>query len=155
MPAILDTTMISTSRESRSTDSPSFATSLKHSSVRTVRQRAFTVIHDLAYSSGRVTSKMLQAKYIWPGIRKDAISRVRQCIPCQRVKISRHTRATVKSIPVPDQRFDHVHIDLIILLQVGTLRYCLTIIDRFSSWPIAIPLSNMEAPTIAEAFYNH
>ena len=31
-------------------------------------------------------------------------------------------------------------------------RYCLTIIDRFSRWPEAIPMQNVEATTICRAF---
>ena len=34
-------------------------------------------------------------------------------------------------------------------------RYCLNIIDRFSRWPEAIPLKNIEALTITRAFFNH
>lgn len=34
-------------------------------------------------------------------------------------------------------------------------RYCLTMIDRFSRWPEAVPLVNQEATTVAEAFFNH
>ncbi|XP_012244494.1 uncharacterized protein K02A2.6-like [Bombus impatiens] len=30
-------------------------------------------------------------------------------------------------------------------------RYCVTFIDRFSSWPEAVPIADMEAPTIALA----
>uniref|UniRef100_A0A6V7M070 Integrase catalytic domain-containing protein n=1 Tax=Bracon brevicornis TaxID=1563983 RepID=A0A6V7M070_9HYME len=55
-------------------------------------------------------------------------------------------------IDVPDSRFDHVHLDIIELPVVNGLRYCLTMIDRFSRWPVAVPLKNIEAETIASAF---
>ena len=33
-------------------------------------------------------------------------------------------------------------------------RYCLTMIDRFSRWPHAVPLKDMQAETMAYAFYS-
>lgn len=39
-----------------------------------LRTLAFNVIHDSAHPSGRTTAKQLKEKYIWPGIKKDAIS---------------------------------------------------------------------------------
>ena len=56
-------------------------------------------------------------------------------------------------IEVPSNRFDHVYLDLVQLRKVGELRYCFTIIDRFSRRRLAIPLSNMLAVTVASAFY--
>ena len=41
------------------------------------------------------------------------------------------------------------------LLISNSLRYCLTIIDRFSPWPKAIPLTDIEASTICRAFFDH
>uniref|UniRef100_A0A0C9RQ48 RNA-directed DNA polymerase n=1 Tax=Fopius arisanus TaxID=64838 RepID=A0A0C9RQ48_9HYME len=120
-----------------------------------LRKRAFDVIHGLAHPSGRVTSRQLKEKFIWPGIKKDALRWSRECLACQRSKIQRHNRVIPTHIGVPDNRFDHVHLDLIELPPVNNLRYCLTMIDRFSRWPVAVPLTNMEADTVATAFYAH
>ena len=49
-----------------------------------------------------------------------------------------------------------MHIDLIGPLppSEGNL-YCLTMIDKFTRWPEAIPLANMTVETVAKAFVTH
>jgi len=55
-----------------------------------------------------------------------------------------------------NQRFQHVHLDIIGSLPLSkNFRYCLTMIDRFSRWPEAIPLTEISAESIVTAFYTH
>ena len=55
---------------------------------------------------------------------------------------------------IPDNRFDHIHVDLIKLPSVRGFQYCLTVIDRTSRWSLAVPLHNMQAVTVAKALYS-
>jgi transposase InsO family protein len=65
-----------------------------------------------------------------------------------------HCKTAVEQIPLPRRRFSHVHVDLVGPLPVATCgaRYLLTIIDRTSRWPEAVPLSNITAERCADAF---
>lgn len=54
----------------------------------------------------------------------------------------------------PDNRFDHVYVDIIKLPLVAGFQYCLTAIDRFSRWPIAVLMRDMHAETVTAAFSN-
>lgn len=121
----------------------------------TLRKEAFDTVHGLSHPSGRTIARLLQAKYTWPGIKGDAMKWSRNCVACQRSKIQRHNRLAPKHIDMPDARFNHVHLDLIELPLVGQLRYCLTIIDRFTRWPVAVPLRDMLADTVCTAFYSN
>jgi transposase InsO family protein len=60
----------------------------------------------------------------------------------------------VQPIPVPIQRFSHVHVDLVGPLPVSAdgYAYLLTAIDRSTRWAKAIPLKATSAADCAEAF---
>lgn len=118
-----------------------------------LRKPAFNSVHGLAHSSGRSTSRTIRSKYVWPSMNMDILRWARECIPCQTAKVSRHTRSLPQRIDVPDDRLSHVHLDIIKLPTSRGKTYCLTMIDRTSRWPHAVPTTNMLAETIAEAFY--
>ena len=70
-------------------------------------------------------------------------------------RIQRHTTAPLSPFTTADARFDVIHID-----PVGPLppprgfTYLLTCVDLFTRWPEAIPLTNITAEAVAQAFLN-
>ena len=57
---------------------------------------------------------------------------------------------------MPTRRFDSLHVDLVGPLPTSQgFTYLLTIVDRFTQWPEAIPLSDISALTCARAFLYH
>ena len=81
---------------------------------------------------------------------------VNSCLQCQASKVQRHNKAPVQTIDNNVPKFSAVHLDLVGPLPPNNgCAYLLTIIDRFTRWPEAIPIPDMSTETICNAFMLH
>lgn len=120
-----------------------------------LRKRIFDMFHQPSHPSGRTTRKTIASKFVWPLMNKQITEWARTYLPCQRSKINRHPRRQPEKIAVPDERFYHIHIDIVGPLPMSRgYRYCLTMLDRYTRWPEAVPIKDINADTIVDAFYS-
>lgn len=118
------------------------------------RKKIFDCFHGLSHPGIKATINLIRKRFMWKNLAKDIKNWCRSCLPCQKSKVQRHTKAEVKPFPPPDARFSHVHVDIVGPLPVSQeCRYILTCIDRFTKWPEAIPLRDQTAESVARAFY--
>ena len=121
-----------------------------------LRERLFKLFHNPAHPGAKASDRLIRKSYVWPSMHKDIKAWCRACLDCQQSKVTRHTQLAPADFVAPAERFRHVHIDLVGRLpNCEGYRYCLTLIDRFSRWPEAVPLKNIEALTVARAFVDH
>jgi transposase InsO family protein len=112
------------------------------------RSAVFAAIHGLAHPGIRATRRLVSSRFVWRGCAADTAG---WCRDCQRGKVTWQPAAATQSIPVPERRFTHLHVDLVGPLSTSTegFKYLFTITDRSTRWVEAIPVKNMEAATIA------
>ncbi|UYV70230.1 hypothetical protein LAZ67_7002246 [Cordylochernes scorpioides] len=117
------------------------------------RRIIFSAYHNLSHPGVRATTRMITGHYVWPAVKKDCALWTRACHRCQVSKTARHTRTPLQSFSPPDGRLSHVHIDLVGPLPPSeNYRYIFTCVDRFTRWPEALPLQDITAKTVANAF---
>lgn len=119
-----------------------------------LRKRIFHSVHNLSHPGTKATVKMITQRYVWPSVKKDCSTWAKHCLECQRAKVTRHVTSATGTFQLPSKRFEHVHLDIIIMPSSEGYRYCLTCIDRYSRWPEVEPMQDQEASTVARAFYS-
>uniref|UniRef100_A0AAV2LTK4 Gypsy retrotransposon integrase-like protein 1 n=1 Tax=Knipowitschia caucasica TaxID=637954 RepID=A0AAV2LTK4_KNICA len=119
----------------------------------TWRRRIFDAVHSLSHPGVKASVKLVGARFVWPGLRKDVKTWASTCVACQRAKVQRHVKAPLGPFPVPERRFEHVHVDLVGPFPPSRgFTHLLTMVDRTTRWPEAVPLSSTTAPEVARAF---
>ena len=117
------------------------------------RRQVFDTVHGMSHPGRKPSQRLVAAKFVWPGLKKDVRDWVASCVACQRSKVHRHTKAPLEQFTVPERRFDHVNVDLVGPLPPSHgFTHLLTMVDRTTRWPEAVPLSSTTAADVARAF---
>ena len=96
-----------------------------------LREKVFKSIHSLSHPGVRTSVKLISQRFVWEGMRKDIANFTKSCIQCQSSKIQRHNVAPLEKFLAPDERFSHVHVDIVgPLPESNGCTHLLTVIDR-------------------------
>jgi hypothetical protein len=120
----------------------------------------WAIIHHFHHTThlGRARTKFLVKKnHTWTGMYQDIAHYMSGCTACRKRKQTQVHRAGLRQSMPTYLPLDRIAIDL-----VGPLpdtdndnSYVLTMVDPFTKWPIAVPIPNKEAKTVARALLTH
>ncbi|TWW56016.1 Retrovirus-related Pol polyprotein from transposon 297 [Takifugu flavidus] len=66
------------------------------------RRRVFDSVHNLSHPGRKASQRLVAAKFVWHGLRKDVRDWAAMCVTCQRSKVQCHARAPLAPFPVPE-----------------------------------------------------
>ena len=66
-----------------------------------MRKAVFHQAHNLSHPSSKAMVRILTERYLWADMRADIRKWAKECLPCQKSKVGRHTESGIGSIKRP------------------------------------------------------
>jgi hypothetical protein len=77
------------------------------------RKDVFRAVQELAHAGIGATRRLMTALVVWHGMSSDVSAWWKDCQLCACGKASPQHKAPFQPIPIPEQRFKHVHVELV------------------------------------------
>ena len=114
------------------------------------------ILFDPNHPRARGAAKLMTEWFVWLDVKRDAQEFARNCLACQRIKVGRHMNNPHVPYPATQDRFSHIKIDIIGPFPISNGNYYyLTIDDRYTRWPEAIPNPDIKATMVVSALLYH
>ena len=126
----------------------------------TLRKFVLEQHHDLPLHSHQGATKltrMINKRYFWPKLKKDALKYTNACWGCTKRKTTRNMSYDMEDPILAKKPWETVAIDFVGKCRTSDKGNCwiLTIIDCFTRYPILVPLPDRKSETVAKALYYH
>ena len=121
------------------------------------RQEAIKGCHSLSHSGIMRTAALVSERFYWGGIVQDCRDYIHNCHECKLQNAHFSQPQELHSIPVTDQSFTCVGIDLVGPLQVSASnnRYIIVAIDYLTKWPEVLAVPDKTAQRVADFFLEY
>ena len=80
---------------------------------KSLRRQVFERFHSPSHPGVKVTDHLIRQRYTWSNMDKDVKVWCNGCLDCQQSKISRYMKNEPLQFVAPDDRFRHIHIDVV------------------------------------------
>jgi len=123
---------------------------------QSMRDEIFLKFHSLAHPGIKAAIRYMTRIYVYPDIKKHITKLTRLCQICAKVKVHVHNTAQIGTYAASTGRFQNSHVDVYGPFPENSgYKYLLTCIDRYTRYPIAVPLKDTCTDTLIEAYLLH
>ena len=118
------------------------------------RRAAISACHSLGHYGILRTAALVSERYYWGGIVQDCKAYINNCHECKLEHAHFAQPQKMQSIPVSDQSFQQVGIDLVGPLQPSASgnRYIIVVMDYLTKWCEVLAVPTKTAATVADFF---
>ena len=124
---------------------------------RDERHAVIKACHELGHMGILRTSKLVNERYYWGGIVQDVKDFIANCPSCKLQNAKFNQPQQLQNIPINDQSFYRVGIDLVGPLQPSKKGNCYIIVamDYLTKWPEVAAVTNKQSKTVADFFMHN
>ena len=124
-------------------------------SAKQLQRRLCVQVHkDTGHSSYLKMHTQLMDRYIWAGMSAETVDLLKTCNQCAYFG-DKCAKAPITGHVTADEPAERIMMDVVHLKEAEGYKYALTLVDVFSRWGIAIPLTNIKASSVTKALRRH